>query len=29
MNMPTERDYLKRFWYYQGGGDLQKICVWN
>jgi hypothetical protein len=29
MNMPTERDYLKRFWFYQGGGDLQKICVWN
>ena len=29
MDMPTERDYLKRFWYYNGGGDLQKICVWN
>ena len=29
MNMPIERDYLKRFWYYAGGGDLQKICIWN
>lgn len=29
MKMPTERDYLQRFWYYRGGGDLQKICVWN
>jgi hypothetical protein len=29
MNMPTERDYLKRFWYYAGGGDLNKICIWN
>jgi hypothetical protein len=28
MNMPTERDYLKRFWYYAGGGDLNKICIW-
>jgi hypothetical protein len=28
MGMPTERDYLKRFWYYVGGGDLNKICVW-
>ena len=29
MAMPTERDYLQRFWYYNGGGDLQKICIWN
>jgi hypothetical protein len=29
MKMPTERDYLQRFWYYRGGGDLQKICIWN
>lgn len=29
MDMPIERDYLKRFWLYAGGGDLQKICVWN
>ena len=29
MDMPIERDYLKRFWYYAGGGDLQKICIWN
>ncbi len=28
MNMPIERDYLKRFWCYVGGGDLNKICVW-
>jgi hypothetical protein len=28
INMPMERDYLQRFWYYRGGGDLQKICVW-
>lgn len=27
--MPIERDYLKRFWYYAGGGDLNKICIWN
>jgi hypothetical protein len=29
MDMPTERDYLQRFWGYVGGGDLNKICVWN
>lgn len=29
MNMPIERDYLKRYWFYAGGGDLQKICRWN
>jgi hypothetical protein len=29
MSMPIERDYLKRFWYYAGGGDLNKICIWN
>lgn len=29
INMPMERDYLQRFWYYKGGGDLQKNCVWN
>jgi hypothetical protein len=29
MDMPIERDYLKRYWLYAGGGDLQKICVWN
>jgi hypothetical protein len=28
MNMPTDRDYLQRFWGYVGGGDLNKICVW-
>lgn len=29
MDMPIERDYLLRFWFYKGGGDLNKICVWN
>jgi hypothetical protein len=29
MNMPTDRDYLQRFWGYVGGGDLNKICIWN
>jgi hypothetical protein len=29
MDMPIERDYLKRFWLYVGGGDLQKMCIWN
>ena len=29
MDMPTERDYLSRYWKYVGGGDLQKICIWN
>jgi len=28
MDMPTERDYLNRYWKYVGGGDLQKICIW-
>ena len=29
MNMPTERGYLKAFWNYTGGQDIQKICIWN
>jgi hypothetical protein len=29
MDMPTERDYLKGFWGYRGGQDIQKICTWN
>lgn len=29
INMPIHRDYLQRFWGYVGGGDLNKVCVWN
>jgi hypothetical protein len=29
MNMPTERGYLKAFWNYTGGKDIQQICKWN
>lgn len=29
MDLPIERDYLQKYWLYQGGGDSNKICVWN
>lgn len=28
INMPDDRDYLKRFWSYQNLGDAIKECVW-
>ena len=29
MELPIQRDYLQRYWLYQGGGDSKKICIWN
>lgn len=29
MDLPIERDYLQRYWLYRGGGDSNKVCIWN
>lgn len=28
INMPDDRDYLKKFWSYQNLGDVVKQCIW-